>query len=266
MNYADTTYPSNASKFVKNQLRALPFRKKREARYYNAISHPGPVVIGQEFTKNGVITTHWQSRLNNIGNPPNYTNSYSLHIGTPVQGTNVSPENVSDQARYIVENKVWSSTKGTQTVKDGVATTFWEKSKPGNVISENDSFLWTEFCAMRTLFPTLYAQNPYITFEEFKKWKEYSSPDELRAAAVIPKKEEVPLAPIQVEILDAISRNSNALVLKDAIAESDLITFANKHNLWVYSLDDNIYKVCSKLYARKEMPHKASLNHDQTNQ
>jgi len=63
MNYADTTYRSNASKFVKNQLRALPFRKMRKIRYYTFVFHPEPVVIDKIYTKNGVITTYWNSRL-----------------------------------------------------------------------------------------------------------------------------------------------------------------------------------------------------------
>jgi hypothetical protein len=99
MNYADTTYRSNASKFVKNQLRALPFRKKRETRYYNAISHPGPVVIGHEFTKNGVITTHWQSRLYVNGEDPLKTNTYSLYIHPPKFAGQSSQKNIGKMSR-----------------------------------------------------------------------------------------------------------------------------------------------------------------------
>jgi hypothetical protein len=93
-------------------------------------------------------------------------------VQIPAKDPNVVSEIIDD----IIRNKSGRS----ETYQDLVG-----KYPAGNVISENDSILWNEFCAMRTLFPTLYAQNPDMTFEEFKKWKESASIEQLHVAGFL---------------------------------------------------------------------------------
>lgn len=136
MNYSDTTYRSNASKFVKNQLRALPFRKNREIRRYNFFTHHEPVRIETKYTKNGIVTTTWESRL--------------------------AAYNRERYAAQMTENEA----------------RFW---------NPDDTAVWNEYFAIRTLYPTLHELNSEISFEKFKEWRGSISPEELCAAAVIPR-------------------------------------------------------------------------------